>query len=171
MTLFGDVEGGMSADQLAVGETLIPTEPVRPIQWSLQKYEAAQLLALSRHSVQEISDMIKIPVASINKWKQHPDFRKYMNKLLQETAETMKSYRLQVLSKILDARLALAEEHNNYASLSTKDTLDILDSIRKETESEDNKEHSNYMKLIEVLITDTATKKALPVPETSSKGA
>ena len=141
-------------------ERPVPTRPVMPLAWSIEKYEVAQLLALSRMTVTQVSEATMVPVHVIQKWKLHTDFSDYMNKLVLEGATVMKAKRLMILNKVLDARLERAESMGDYATLSTKDTLDILAEIRKETEDEDSKEKSTWMQTLDVLLTKTAEKQA-----------
>ena len=145
-------------------ERPVPTVPIKPLQWSVEKYEVAQLLVMSRMSVAQVSEETGVPIHAIRRWKSHPDFVEYMDRVILETESTMKALRLRVLRKILDARLELAEEAGNYASLSSKDTLDLLDALRKETEASEAQPESNYLKTIEDLFKRTLEKKGLPGP-------
>lgn len=142
-------------------ERPVPNTPIKPLHWSIEKYEAAQLLALSRMTMAQVSQHLRIPLHALQRWKTHPDFREYMDKVTLDTESTLKALRLQVLRKILDARLDLVEESGNYAALSSKDTLDILDALRKETEAADTKPESNYLKTIEDLLKRTQERQAL----------
>jgi restriction endonuclease len=142
-------------------EQPVPNVPIKSLQWSVEKYEVAQLLALSRMTLLQVSEETGVPAHAIRRWKAHPDFQEYMDNITLETANTLKAKRLQVLRKILDARLELVEESGNYAALSSKDTLDILDAIRKETEAQESQPESNYLKTIEDLFKRTMAKKGL----------
>lgn len=155
-SLLGDVD----PSKMEPFERSVPTKPMRPLAWSIEKYEVAQLLALSRMTVQQVSEATNVPINAIQKWRQHPEFTDYMNKLVLEGATVLKAKRLMILQKILDARIHKAEELGDFAFLSTKDTLDILSEIRKETEEEDNKEKSTWMQTLDVLLTKTAEKQA-----------
>lgn len=152
--------GEVDPSKLEDFERPVPTRPVMPLAWSIEKYEVAQLLALSRMTVSMVSEATMVPIHIIQKWKQHTDFTDYMNKLVLEGATVMKAKRLMILNKVLDARLERAELMGDYATLSTKDTLDILAEIRKETEDEDSKEKSTWMQTLDVLLTKTAEKQA-----------
>lgn len=149
-----DLLADLDPAELAEFERPVPVTPIRPLKWSIEKYEVAQLLATSRMTMTEVSAATGVPLHAIQRWKTHPEFQDYINRFILDTEETMRAKRLQVLSKILDARLALAEEHG-YAALSQKDTLDILDALRKETEATENKPESNYLKTIETLFKKT----------------
>ena len=140
---------------LAEFERETPLTPIKPLKWSVEKYEVAQLLALSRMTMVQVAEETGVPVHAIQRWKRHPEFQEYMDRVTLDTAETLKAKRLQVLRKILDARLELAEETGSYVNLSGKDTLDILEALRKETEAEENKPESNYLKTIEALLQKT----------------
>jgi len=129
------------AFELADFETPISNALLPSVVWSIEKHKVAQMLALSGLSKSQISRETGVPLATINKWTQHVEFSDYVNKLVLESASLMKAKRLQVLTKILDARIAEAEKTGDYARLSKLDTLDVIDRIRKETgEDEDRKE-------------------------------
>jgi anion-transporting ArsA/GET3 family ATPase len=146
----------LCASQLEAFETPIYERPLKPLTWSIEKYEVAQQLALSRKTITQISEDTMVPLSAINRWRAHPDFRAYMDKLVLDTAETLKARRLQLLSKVLDARVERAEELGDYASLTSKDTLDVLEAIRKETVDDQPKESSKYLKTLEALLVKTA---------------
>lgn len=152
--------GEVDPSRLEAFERPVPTRPMLPLMWSIEKYEVAQLLALSRMTVVDVSKETNVPLHVIQKWRQHPEFSDYMNKLVLEGATVLKAKRLMILQKILDARLARAEAMGDFSTLSTKDTLDILAEIRKETEAEDNKEKSTWMQTLDILLERTAEKQA-----------
>lgn len=131
-----------------------PQEPVKPLRWSIEKYEVAQLLALSRLTLEKISEKTLVPVRVIRSWRKHPEFQAYMDRLVLESAEAMKARRLMLLSKIIDARVEKAEESGDYSFLSNKDTLDVMEALRKETDDQP-KEQSRYMKTLETLLEKT----------------
>ena len=54
--------------------------------------------------------------------------------------------------KMIDARVAKVEELGDYSMLSGKDTLDIMESMRKDSEAKEDNEQSQYMKTIEALL-------------------
>jgi hypothetical protein len=164
--------GEVDPSRLAPFERPVPTRPMQPLAWSIEKYEVAQLLALSRMTVTDVAKATNVPVHIIQKWKQHPEFSEYMNKIVLEGASVLKAKRLMILQKILDARLERAEAMGDFATLSTKDTLDILSEIRKETEDEDSKEKSTWMQTLDVLLTKTAEKQAqlIELSRESSQG-
>jgi hypothetical protein len=143
-------------------ERPVPTAPMKRLAWSIEKYEVAQLIALSRLTIKEVAVATKVPESVIYKWKRHPDFQEYMNTITLEQADNFKAKRLQILSKVLDARLEQAERAGSYALLSTKDTLDILSEMRKETETSSEGDQSNFMKTITSLIEKTSKLPALP---------
>jgi hypothetical protein len=133
-------------------ERPISTVPMKQLEWSVEKHEVAQLLSTKGMSIEKVSEITNVPISAIKKWKTHPDFIKYMNDYILSIAESMKAYRLSLYLKIIDARVDKIEAMDNYSMLSTKDTLDILEAMRKETEKEDNKEQSQYLKTLEVLL-------------------
>lgn len=146
--------------QMEPFERPVSTKPMRPIAWSIEKYEAAQLLALSRMTEGDVAKELKIPLRVLRKWKLHPEFSEYMCKLALDGESALKAKRLMIMQKILDARIAQAEERGDYAGLSNKDTLAIITELRKETEGEDSKEKSNWMQTLDVLLSKTAEKQA-----------
>lgn len=145
----------MSEDvtSLETFESPVPVVPIRPMVWSVEKYEVAQLLATKGMSIDKVSEATKVPVGAIKKWKTHPDFIKYMNDFVLEVEETLRAKRLMLYMKIVDARVEKIEElGGDYSMLSTKDTIEILEAMRKETEKADEKEQTQYMKTLEALI-------------------
>lgn len=147
-----------SAFELADFEREVPVENLPPVKWSIQKHEVAQLLALSGLKKTEISKATKVPLNTINNWLTSTEFREYIDRLALEMAGVLKSKRLQILTKILDARIRAIEDEDNgdWAKMSRKDTLDILKEIREETEEGEKKQESAYIQLMEKLI-DKAT--------------
>lgn len=160
LDLFGDPTA------LEEFERPVPTTPIKSIEWSVEKHEVAQLCATKGMTDVKVSEITKVPVATIKKWKSHPEFIAYMNNYILSMAESMKAYRLSLYLKIIDARMTKIEELGDYSMLSTKDTLDVLEAMRKETEKEDNKEQSQYIKTIEALLL-----KSPNVIEISNRGA
>lgn len=159
-----DLPDEVDPAELCSFEQPVPLVPIKPLQWSVEKYEVAQLLALSRMNVAAVSAETGVPIHAIRRWKSHPEFQEYMDQLVLESASTLKALRLQVMRKILDARLAFAEDSGNYAALSSKDTLDLLDAMRKETEAQEAQPESNYMKTLEDLLKRTMERQKLPNP-------
>ena len=143
-----------TAYEMASYETEAPIEQLPPVLWSVQKYDVAQLLALSGLKITEISKATKVPLGTINAWRKSTEFMEYVNRITLESAALLKAKRLQVLTKTLDARIRKIEEDEDgdWAKASRKDTLDILKEIREETEVTEEKEESSYMKLLEKLM-------------------
>ena len=138
--------------ELASFETPVSLEVVRPIQWSVQKYEVAQMMALQGKSKAQISRDTKVPLGTINYWASHPDFVDYLKSLIDSAAASMKNQNISLLSKIIAARVAEAELSGNYASLSKMDTAVLLRDLTELTEADNKREESNYAKLLEKLV-------------------
>lgn len=144
----------MSDDVFALAdfETPVPSETIPPLKWSVQKYTVAQMIALHGKSKRAISLETKVPLNTINNWLAHPDFQAYIKQTLEQAAATMKNDSISLLTKIISARVAEAEVSGDYASLSKKDTLDIVKELNALTEDDNKKEESTYTKLLEKLI-------------------
>ena len=145
------------AFELADFETPVSGDILPSVVWSIEKHKVAQMLALSGLSKSQISRETGVPLQTINKWVQHGEFSDYVNKLVLESATLMKAKRLQVLTKILDARIAEAEKVGDYARLSKLDTLDIIDRIRKETGDDEDRKESKYTQILEKLVGMSST--------------
>jgi|LGOV01.1.fsa_nt_gb hypothetical protein len=143
--------------------------PIKEIVWSIEKYEVAQLCAITRFTDKEISEQTKIPLSTIKNWKAHPAFQKYMNTLMIDSAEMFKAKRLMVLSKTLDARIANAEETGDYGNLTGRDTLAIIEQLRKETEGDIKEEESHFMKTITTLLEKSGKKEVEIQPRNTPK--
>lgn len=137
---------------LSPTESLPPTKPMRPILWSVEKYEVAQLCATTRFSDKQVSEETLIPLGTIQAWKRHPEFQEYMTNLLLESADIMKAKSLMVMTKALDARIHRAEEADDYGSITGRDTLAIIDQIAKETKDDVGQEESHFMQTITTLL-------------------
>lgn len=146
-----------AASELAEFETPVyaPTK-LPPVQWSIEKYTVAQELALSGKTKTKIAKDLKIPLAVINKWLENEEFRDYVNDVVMEGAKTLKSKRLQLLMKTLQAREERAEL-DGYDTFSNKDSLDIISEIRKETGEDKGSGQSNYTNLLESLLKHSIT--------------
>lgn len=155
-----------AAFELADFEIEAPSAPtmVPAVRWSLQKYDVAQMLALSGESKTEISKQTKVPVATINNWLKNKEFSDYVNSILLESVNEAKSLRLKYYLKILKAREDIVEESGDWAHASSKDTLDILKELRAETEEQAKKEDSNYAKLLEKLVLNSNPPKVIDTP-------
>lgn len=125
--------------------------PLLPVQWSIEKYKVAQELALSGKTKTKIAKDLKIPLAVINKWLENKEFTEYINDIVTEGAKALKSKRLQLLMKTLQAREERAEL-DGYDTFSSKDGLDIISEIRKETGEDKGSGQSNYTNLLESLL-------------------
>lgn len=156
---------GTEAFELAEFETPVPMTPVLPVQWSVEKFKVAQMIALSGKTKTEIARITGVPLATINVWTKNSEFQEYIQKLVLESAELMKAKRLQLLLKMLEARIEEAEdpEGSGYGGLSRKDTLEIMAELRKETDEKDTAVQSNYEQLLGKLVELSATA-AAPKP-------
>ena len=140
------------AHELAAYETPVSTLPIPNVTWSIEKHKVAQMLALEGKSIAQISRETGVPVSAINKWNQHGEFRDYKRQIIMEAAKESKDMLLSLNLKILNARVAAAEETGDYARLSGKDTLDIMESVRKLTTNDDPKEDSQYSSILEKIL-------------------
>ena len=145
------------ASELASFETpALGITKVAPVQWSIEKYKVAQELALSGKKKTTIAKELKIPLAVINKWLENQEFNEYVQEIVLEGAKTLKSKRLQLLMKTLQAREERAEL-DGYDTFSSKDGLDIISEIRKETGEDKGSGQSNYTNLLESLLKHSIT--------------
>lgn len=155
---------GTDAFVLADFETAVPNEVLPPVMWSVQKYEVAQMIALSGMKVSEISKATMVPLSTIKRWQTNPEFQNYINTLALESVNIMKSKRIQLLTKMLDARIEEAEgENGSYSKLSRADTLEIIKELRKESEDDEKKQESNYTRLLEKILLNSNPPKVIDV--------
>lgn len=138
--------------ELADFETPLPTEAISPLIWSVEKYKVAQMIALHGKSIIDISRETKVPLSTINVWRKHPDFQDYIRQTIDKAASTMKQDNISMLTKIIAARVADAELSGDYASLSKKDTLELIKELNSITAEDTKREASTYDKLLEKLV-------------------
>lgn len=165
----GNTDGSVDMSALESFESLPPTTPIRNIVWSMEKYEVAQMCATTRHSDRQVSEITKIPLSTIKVWKRHPDFQKYMTELMLDSADLMKAKSLMIMTKALDARIARAEELDDYGTITGRDTLAIIDQIAKETREDVGKEESHFMQTITALIEKSKGKALVIQPRDTPK--
>lgn len=158
-----------NAFELASFETPVDSTPLPNVVWSIEKHKVAQLLAVSGMSKSKISRETGVPLSTINKWLTHGEFTDYINSLVMESVTLMKAKRLQLLTKMLDARIEEAEVNGDYARLSKLDTLDIIAAIRKETGEEEKKDESKYTQILEKIVGMTSTPKVIPATPSSKE--
>lgn len=139
----------------------VPTAPAT-FQWSIEKYQIAQLYAMTGKSKKQISKELGLPLTFINKCFESNEFQKYMQDITLEAAKELKAEKIMDLRKALAARRELAEDMG-YENFSKKDTLDIMEALRKEV-GEDKVEESNYSKLLEKLVANTAPVQIINMP-------
>jgi hypothetical protein len=137
-------------------ESPVSTKPMKPLVWSQEKFEVAQLLATKGMTIDRVSEITCVPVTAIKRWKTHPEFSAYITKCILDIGDSLKAYRISCLLKTIDARVEKVEQLGDWSLFSSKDSLDILDAIRKETEKNEEKEQTQYMKTIEALIVKSA---------------
>lgn len=139
-------------------------KPIAPTKytWSIEKYKIAQMYALSGKSKREIAKELNLPLSFIDKCFKLEEFQRYMQDLTLEAAKTLKAEKLMYLRKTLAARAAIAEEEG-FDTFSRKDTLDIMESMRKET-GDDSVSDSNYSKLLEKLVANTVPVQVINLP-------
>lgn len=142
----------VEAHELASFETMPGSGAVIPVMWSIEKHTVAQEIALSGLSKNAISRKTGVPLSAINKWLEHCEFREYINDIVLEKAQTMKAQSLMILNKMLQARLDEAERTNDYAGLSKADTLEIINTIRKETGGDQRKDETTYAQILERML-------------------
>ena len=146
------------AFELASFETPVITSKVPNVVWSIEKHKVAQMLALEGKNKTAISKETGVPVPTINKWLQHGEFRDYINDITMEAAGTMKAMLISLDLKMINARIEAAEVSGDYARLSGKDTLDIIDNLRKLTGADESKEDSAYANVMKKMLGITAGK-------------
>jgi hypothetical protein len=137
-------------------EYKLPTtlESAKPLEMSFEQRQVAELLVTK--TPQRVSEITGVPLSAIKRWKKHPDFKKYMNDFVLDLAKDMRAYHLQLCYQMLEARVEKIEELGDFSMLSSKDTLDIMESMRKASDTSGEKEQSHYMKTIEALISKSA---------------
>lgn len=150
-----------NAFELADFETPVSSAAVPNVMWSIEKHTVAQMIALSGLSKAQISRECKVPLGTIKKWMESAEFRDYINQIVLESANTMKATRLQLLTKILNARIEDAEKTGNYATLSKLDTLDVIAAIRKETSDVEETKESKYTQILEKIVGLTNSPKVI----------
>jgi hypothetical protein len=138
------------AHELAEFETPYVQVQAMPVQWSIEKIKVAQLLALTGKTKTAVAKEMKLPLTVINKWLENGEFNEYIRNLVTEGASILKAKRLQLLTKILDARIEEAEREG-YSCVTKKDTVDIVSELRKET-GEDKHIDNSYTSLLEKLV-------------------
>lgn len=158
--------GATEAHELAHYETPVSTLPIPNVTWSIQKHTVAQMLALEGKSIAQISRETGVPVSAINKWNQHGEFKDYKNQMVMEAAKESKAMLLSLSLKMLNAKVAYAEETDSYGRLSGKDILDIMETVRKLTTNDDAKEDSQYSSILEKIL--GITNKPLEISSTPS---
>lgn len=139
----------------------VPTAPAT-FKWSVEKYQIAQLYAMTGKSKKQISKELGLPLTFINKCFESNEFQKYMQEITLEAAKELKAEKIMDLRKALSARREIAEEMG-YETYSRKDTLDIMEALRKEV-GEEKTEDSNYAKLLEKLVANTAPVQIINMP-------
>jgi len=140
------------ATDLEEFETPLEVKEVKPMVMSVQKHVVAELIALKGYTVTQASEETGIPISAIKRWKKHPDFAKLVRDMILEKVDDMRAYRLGLCMQMIESRVRKVEELGDYSMLSSKDTLDIMDSMRKDSEKRDESEQSQYMKTIEALL-------------------
>ena len=113
-------------------------------------------------SKKQISKELGLPLTFINKCFENNEFQKYMQNITLEAAKELKAEKIMDLRKALAARRELAEELG-YENYTRKDTLDIIEALRKEV-GEEKAEDSNYAKLLEKLVSNTAPVQIINLP-------
>lgn len=139
----------------------LPTAPAT-FTWSVEKYQIAQLYAMTGKSKKSISKELGLPLSFINKCFESNEFQKYTQEITLEAAKELKAEKIMDLRKALAARRELAEELG-YENYTRKDTLDIIEALRKEV-GEEKAEDSNYAKLLEKLVSNTAPVQIINLP-------
>lgn len=149
----GALVESVTPDSLASFETPHVEVEVVPIRWSIEKHKVAQMIALEGKTQKAIAEELGIPLGAIKTWLKHPEYRKYIARIVTEGAQELKTLKLQLLTKTLRAREEEAEK-NGYSNFSNKDSLDIIAEIRKET-GEERVVDSGYTSMLEKLITNS----------------
>lgn len=144
------VEVYKDASELNDFETPYVPTLAAPLKWSIEKYKVAELLAFSGKTRRAIAKELSLPVSVVESWCKNSEFMDAVNEMIMDSVKHMKKERLRVLNKILQARIEQAEQEG-YADASRKDTVEIMEAIRKET-GEDKSQDSNYTRLLERLV-------------------
>jgi hypothetical protein len=82
-------------------------------RWNDQRSQAAQHVAERKMTIQQICDELGIDPKTLNNWKNRPEFRERVNKLVKEYADTIRNSGIGVLEnrvKILDHHLNLMQQ-------------------------------------------------------------
>lgn len=141
---------------LATYETPVTLRQVKALEWSTERYLVCELVATSGMSDAKISETTGIPITAIKRWKKHPDFIQEVRNIIQKEISDMRTFRLGLCMRMINSRVDKIDEMGgDFSMLSTKDTLDIMSEMRKDSEVKDDVEQSQYMKTIEALISKT----------------
>lgn len=143
-------------------------QQVPAVRWSIEKHRVASMLALEGKSRAQISRETTVPEATIKKWQENKEFQDYVQAIVNEEAGLMKSKLLQIKMKMLDARIAQAEETGDWAALSRKDTLDIMAEIREETVEKGDSEKSRYEQILSRIVDAAVANKQPALPESGT---
>jgi len=146
----------VDAGSLASFETVHKEVQVVPVRWSIEKHKTAEMLAISGKTKTAIAKELGIPLTAINSWLAHPDFKNYVDSIVTASAKEFHTELMSLKMKIVNARKAEAEI-NGYATLSNKDTLDVMAEIRKDSTTSDTASTS-YTNLLEKLVVASVTK-------------
>lgn len=152
-----------NAWELMDTETEYVETPVLPVKWSVEKYNAAQMMALSGLTKKQIAKKMGLTLGVLNKWCESAEFNEYIQSLVQEYAKNLKNDRIMFLTKIVNARRENAEEEG-YADASRKDTVDILAELRKETEATAGGSGNNFTNLLESLMKHSLAHQPKTIP-------
>lgn len=157
-----ELEKATGAFELADFETPLGSKELMPVVWSLEKHTVARMLALEGKSRAKISRETTVPEATIKKWQENEEFQEFMNSLVLKAAGVIDAKILSAKMKTLDARIAETEELDNWAQFTSKDSLELMSEIRKQTAKETESKNSPYLNVIERL----AKLAAVPVTTT-----
>lgn len=139
--------------------------PSKPMPLSSEMREVAELLATKGMTVQRVSEVTGVPISAIKKWKKNPEFTQHMQNFVLDIAEGLRAWRLMMCMKTLDARVEKIEEIGDWSLFSQKDSMDIMAEMRKDTEKQEEKEQTQYMKVMEALIIKSATKNIVNIAD------
>jgi predicted transcriptional regulator len=143
------------ASELNEFETPYVPTVAAPLQWSVEKYKAAELMAFSGKTKKAIAKELGLPPAVVSRWTENAEFMEAVNRMVADTIKDMKNERIRFLKKILAARMEQAEQEG-YADASRKDTVEIIAELRKEA-GEDPSRDSNYARFLEKLVLSAPT--------------
>jgi hypothetical protein len=135
--------------QLEPFETEQSLTPVKPVKWSFEKYEIAQMIGIEGLTPEECAKEKGIPVKTIKHWLKNGEFLDYVNQMTLQAAEALKADNIRTLVAIKNAKFNKAVESGDLASASKKDLVDIIMNLNELTEKENKGQEAGFMSQME----------------------